>query len=630
MNVKKRLQHLCLAGVLWLWAGASLAQTVKTYPTHWFTGMKWNQVQLLLHAPNLGQGKPTASISYPGVNMRRVQTTESPNYLLLDVAIAPSAKAGTISIRISRQGQPAVNVPFELKPRRSGMGRSYANGVNSTDLVYLIMPDRFANGNPANDRIPGYRDTICDRRNPSAHHGGDLLGVQQKLPYLKDLGATAIWLCPIVENDMPWKEEPAGAISGYHGYWITNHYEIDKRYGSAADYKNMINAAHQQGIKVIQDAVYNHVGDEHFLFRDKPFAAMFNSWPSYTGSNHREETLLSGYGAAADKKQMLEGWFTPHLPDVNLRHPVMANFLIQNAIWCTEEFGIDGWRVDTYKYCDEQFMNNVNTALLKEFPTLSIFGEAWANTVAGSAYFVKNNMKLPFQHNLPGTTDFPMQSAMLTAINQGFGWTEGVNKLMMTLAQDVLYQNPLLNCIFLDNHDVDRYVTMIGGDMKKYKMGMALLMTLRGIPQLYFGAEVFLANDNVQGDGKKRNDFPGGFAGDGANKFEAAGRSPQENEAFNYVRALANFRKQSKALALGSTTTYLPQDGVFVYLRKSGTETVMVVVNQQMESRSIQSSRFAGDTKGFTSGKEVTSDVTVTLGDSWTIPGQTVWVLSLK
>lgn len=605
-------------------------QNVKLYPTHWFTGMKWNQVQLLLHAPNLGQGKPTASISYPGVSLRRVQTTESPNYLLLDVTIAPIAKAGTINIRISRSGQAVVNVPFELKPRRNGMGRTYANGVNSTDLIYLIMPDRFANGNPANDRIAGYRDTICDRRNPSARHGGDLLGIQQKLPYLKDLGVTAIWLCPILENDMPWKEEPAGAISGYHGYWITNHYEIDKRYGSAADYKNMINAAHEQGIKVIQDAVYNHVGDEHFLFRDKPFAAMFNNWPSYTGSNHREEALLSNYAAAADKKQMLEGWFTPHLPDVNLRHPVMANFLIQHAIWCTEEFGIDGWRVDTYKYCDEQFMNNVNNALLREFPTLSIFGEAWANTVAGSAYFVKNNMRLPFQHNLPGTTDFPMQSAMLTAINQGFGWTEGVNKLMMTLAQDVLYQNPLLNCIFLDNHDLDRFVTMIGGDMKKYKMGMALLMTLRGIPQLYYGAEVFMANDDVTGDGKKRNDFPGGFPGDATNKFEAAGRNPQENEAFNYVRTLAHFRKQSKALALGNTVTYLPQDGVFVYLRKSGAETVMVVVNQQMESRSIQSSRFAADTKGFTIGKEVTSDVIVKLGDSWTIPGQTVWVLSLQ
>jgi glycosidase len=219
---------------------------------------------------------------------------------------------------------------------------------------------------------------------------------------------------------------------------------------------------------------------------------------------------------------------------------------------------------------------------------------------------------------------------MLTAINQGFGWTEGVNKLMMTLAQDVLYQNPLLNCIFLDNHDLDRFVTMIGGDMKKYKMGMALLMTLRGIPQLYYGAEVFMANDDVTGDGKKRNDFPGGFPGDATNKFEAAGRNPQENEAFNYVRTLAHFRKQSKALALGNTVTYLPQDGVFVYLRKSGAETVMVVVNQQMESRSIQSSRFAADTKGFTIGKEVTSDVIVKLGDSWTIPGQTVWVLSLQ
>lgn len=618
---------LLLWGLAFTWL--AVAQTTAVYPTHWFTGMKWNKVQLLIHSPGINQNAPTAKISYPGVTLKQTTRTESKNYLVLDVVIAPTAKPGKMDITI-KTGNLQKTIPFELKARRKGMGTTYANGVNSSDFVYLIMPDRFANGDSTNDRISGYRDTISDRTNPSAHHGGDMQGVVNHLGYLKEMGVTAIWMCPVIENDMPWKQESQGAISGYHGYWITNHYKIDKRYGGEAAYRKLIANAHKEGIKVIQDAVYNHVGDEHFLYRDQPFADMFNQWPAYTGSNHREETLLSNYTSAIDKKVMLDGWFTPHLPDLNLRNTYMANFLIQNSIWCTEEFGIDGWRVDTYKYCDEAFMNKINAALLADFPTLSIFGEAWANTVTGSAYFTENNMAVAFKHNLPGTTDFPMQSAMLSAINQSFGWTEGVNKLMMTLAQDVLYKDPKRNCIFLDNHDVDRYLTMIGGDLNKWKMGIGLLLTLRGIPQLYYGTEVLLQNDPVNGDGKKRNDFPGGFAGDAANKFTAAGRSTSENEAFTFVSKLANFRKQSKALTVGTTTQYLPQDGVFVFARQHKGETVLVVLNQNNAPAVVDASRFRETLQPYQMATDVYSGAQLATQNKWNVPAQTIWVLSLK
>jgi glycosidase len=275
-------------------------------------------------------------------------------------------------------------------------------------------------------------------------------------------------------------------------------------------------------------------------------------------------------------------------------------------------------------------MNRINTALETEYPTISIFGEAWAQTVPGSAYFTRNNMKVAFKHNLPGTTDFPMQSAMLTALNQDSGWAEGVNKLMMTLAQDVLYEDPRRNCIFLDNHDMDRFLTMIGGDLKKYKMGIGLLMTQRGIPQLYYGTEILMKNDNVQGDGKKRNDFPGGFQGSTANKFTAAGRTAEENEAFNYVKLLAQFRKQSKSLTIGTTLDFLPQDGVYVYARKSGKETVLCVINQTKETRQVKAERFSDATKGYKEGTDIATGSIIPLQGNWQVPPQSMWIISLK
>ncbi|HSC52798.1 MAG TPA: alpha-amylase family glycosyl hydrolase [Phnomibacter sp.] len=618
----------CMAAVLLL-PLFSVAQTISTYPTHWWAGMKWNQVQLLIHADGINNSNPVATVQYPGITLKKTTRTESKNYIVLDLAIAPTTQPGTAQIKI-QTGEKKQTIPFEIKSRKPGKGTAFAKGVTSADMVYLIMPDRFANGDATNDHIAGYRDERADRSNPSAHHGGDLQGVIDHLPYLKELGVTSIWMCPVVENDMPWKQEPGGAISGYHGYWITDHYAIDKRYGGNAMYKKMIEQSHAAGLKIIQDAVYNHVGDEHFLFRDKPFADMFNNWPAYTPSNHREEVLFSPYAVAADKKQMLEGWFTPHLPDLNLRNPYMANYLIQNAIWSTEEFGIDGWRVDTYKYCDEQFMNNVNSALLNEYPTLSIFGEAWANSVPGSAYFAQNNMQVAFKHNLPGTTDFPMQSAMLTAIQQPYGWTEGLNKLMMTLSQDILYKDPKRNCIFLDNHDMDRFVTMIGGDLKKYKMGIGLLLTMRGIPQLYYGTEILMRNDDVSGDGKKRNDFPGGFDKDTVNKFVTAGRTADENDAFNYVKTLANFRKRSKALTIGTTRDCLPQDGVYVYSRSYETETVLCIINQTTDNKTWVASKYTALTKGYTTATDVITNTSGSITNDRSIPAQSITILQLK
>jgi len=580
---------------------------IELYPTNWFVGMKWNKVQIIVRNKEKAFSNANVRLNYPGVQLTKVHAFENKKYLALDLLINPTAKPGKINIQLSTADN-AVTIPWELKPRRNGMGKTFAQGVSSKDFIYLLMPDRFSNGDPANDQVAEYTDKMVNRKDPIKRHGGDLQGVINNLDYLNNLGVTAIWMTPVLENDMPLQSEQAGMMAGYHGYWFTNHYAIDKRLGGENAYKKLIDAAHAKGIKIIQDAVYNHVGNEHWMYKDAPAKDWINYWPTYTNTNHRDEAIFDPMGNAADKKVMLDGWFVPHLPDINQRNPYVANFLIQHALWTVEEFGIDGWRVDTYKYCDEHFLNNVNAALEKDFPTISIFGEAVANTVAGSAYFTKNNMQAAFKHNAQGTTDFPLSYAMMDAINKPFGWTEGVNKLYMTLSQDLLYQAPEKNCIFLDNHDMERFVSMIGSDMNKYKMGMNLLLTLRGIPQLYYGTEVWMKNFKDPNDGMVRLDFPGGFPNDEKDKRIVSGRDQTENSAFNYVKTLANFRKKNTALQTGKMMQWLPNDGLYVYFRYDQSSTVMILMNTSNKSKSVSLANYWERTNGFNGFRDVVTD----------------------
>lgn len=587
-----------MIGCLLLAFSLQAQSNIELYPTNWFVGMKWNKVQVIVRNKENAFSNATIRLNYPGVQLTKVHVFENKKYLALDLLVSPSAKPGKINIQLTSAASTAV-LTWELKPRRTGMGKTFANGVSAKDFIYLLMPDRFSNGNPSNDVVSGYKDNLVNRKDPIKRHGGDLEGVTNNLDYLHDMGVTAIWMTPVLENDMPLQSEQAGMMAGYHGYWFTNHYAIDKRLGGENAYKKLIDAAHAKGIKIIQDAVYNHVGNEHWMFKDAPAKDWINHWPTYTNTNHRDEAIFDPMGNAGDKKVMLDGWFVPHLPDINQRNPYVANFLIQHALWTVEEFGIDGWRVDTYKYCDEQFMNNVNSALEKDFPTISIFGEAVANTVAGSAYFTKNNMQPAFKHNAPGTTDFPLSYAMMDAINKPFGWTEGVNKLYMTLSQDLLYQAPEKNCIFLDNHDMERFVSMIGSDMNKYKMGMNLLFTLRGIPQLYYGTELWMKNFKDPNDGMVRLDFPGGFPNDEKDKRVTSGRDQTENNAFNYVKALANFRKTNTALQTGKMMQWLPNDGLYVYFRYDQGSTIMVMLNTSAKEKTVSLANYSERTNGF-------------------------------
>ncbi len=592
------MKSVCIFFILGCCINTSFAQqnNYHCYPTNWWTGMKWNKVQVMIHGDGIaGNG---ISIAYPGVKLDKINKVENANYVFLDLVIAATAKPGIVKIKINKKSNP-FSIDFEIKAKRKGQGKYFAQGVNSKDFIYLLMPDRFSNGDTSNDRFTDMQDTALDRSSSLIRHGGDLKGITNHLDYFKELGVTTLWLTPVVQNDMPQEKEPSGLLSGYHGYWITDHYEVDKRLGGSEAYINLVEAAHKKGMKIIQDAVYNHVGEYHWFVLDPPMKDWLNNWPAYQGTHHREEVFIDPYAAAIDKKIMTDGWFVPHLPDLNLANPYMANYIIQNTIWATEEFGIDGWRVDTYKYNDEKFLIKINNALAAEFPALTGFGEVTSNSVAASAYFTRNNIITPIKQNILGVTDFPVSNAMLAAMNEPFGWTTGLNKLYSTLAQDVLYKDPKNNCIFLDNHDMDRVFSVIGEDYNKLKMGITWLLTLRGIPQLYYGTEILMKNFKNPSDGMVRLDFPGGWEGDKENKFISSGRSSKENEAFNYIKTLADYRKKTSALTTGKTMQYIPSDGLYVYFRYDKEQTIMVVSNTNDKSVDVKTLRYTERINGF-------------------------------
>jgi glycosidase len=583
------------------------------YPSNWFVGMKDQNLQLMIHDKDISSKIPmyklpaAGSKLADGIILKSIQRVENPNYVFLDLVIEKNAKPGMRTLSFGAKGR-EVKINYTLDARNSQNGKTRTQGITAKDFIYLMIPDRFSNGDPSNDVIKEYRDQSSDRLNKFARHGGDFKGVENQLDYFTQLGVTAIWMTPVIENNVTLTHEFGNNVAGYHGYWFTDHYQVDKRLGGNDGYLALCNAAHKKGIKIIQDAVYNHVSKQHWFVLDPPSKDWLNNWPRFTGPNHREEVLFDPYASAYDKKIMLDGWFVDHLPDLNQRNPMLANYLIQHAIWTTEKFGIDGWRVDTYKYCDEAFLNRINTALYREFPGITIFGEAWVNSVVGNAYFTDNNIKTPFKHNANGVIDFQTCFAMLSAMNLSQGWTEGVNKIYMTLTQDVVYQNAMNNCIFLDNHDMDRVFSSVGEDWQKLKMGINWLLTMRGIPQLYYGTEVLMKNLKATTDAMVREDFPGGWKDDKANKFTSAGRNDKENAAFNHVSALARFRKTSSALTTGKTMQFIPKNGTYVYFRYDSKQTVMIIANTGDKAITPEWANFEERIKGFTRLRDVVSD----------------------
>lgn len=547
-------------------------------PLNWWVGMENPTLQLVIYGPEIG--KTDVQIEDKGIELVKINRVENPNYLFLDVKVAASAKPGWSTLTFS-QGKKKLTYRYELKQRDQ---KVKAQGVNSADLIYLIMPDRFANGNKANDQIKGMLDMSLNRDSMYLRHGGDLEGIIGKLDYLQDLGVTSLWLTPVLTNDMPQ--------ASYHGYANTETYHIDPRFGSNDTYVQLGEQLHKRQMKLIFDVVPNHIGSYHWTVKDKPMSDWLNEWPSYTQTSYKDQTVFDPYASADDKKKMVKGWFVPTMPDMNEQNPYVQNYLTQSHIWWIETAAIDGFRIDTYPYNDLDFMAKWTDRIQLEYPNFTFFGETWVHGVANQAYFLGGkHVGQEVDSKLMGVTDFQLNYAIGDALNQKTEWTAGANKLYSTLASDYQYPTPERNVLFLDNHDKDRFFSVVGENVQKYKSAMAWLMTTRGIPQLYYGAEILMKNFSNP-DGLLREDFQGGFAGDKMNKFSPEGRTKPEQDMWSYVQTLANYRKQHAVLQTGKTMQYVPEDGIYVYFRYNEQQTVMVVMNCNDVAKEIKLDRF--------------------------------------
>lgn len=587
-------------------------------PTFWWVGMKNPKLQLLVYGPGIGAS--TVSLNYAGVTLEGTEKLENPNYLVVNLVVSPAARPGKVALTFS--GRRKMSYQYELRARETA-DQSRVQGINSADFIYFLMPDRFANGNPKNDVIKGTREHTIARDSMYARHGGDLKGIENHFDYLKSMGVTAIWPTPVVANDMP--------KASYHGYALTDYYAVDPRYGTNEEYVQFVRNAHKNGLKVIHDVVLNHMGSYNYLQLDPPMKDWVHQWPTFTRSNYNNAPLNDPYASQYDTKLYSDGWFDTTMPDLNQANPLVANYIIQNFIWWVEYTGLDAYRIDTYPYSDAQFLLKWDQALLDEYPQLGLFGESTVHSPAQGAFFARNVFQPVngFKGNLPGTLDFPQNGAISDALNRDAKEVD-LSKLYYALQADWMYEDPTRNVIFLDNHDQNRFYSVIGEDFNKMKMGLAWLFTMRGTPQLYYGTEILMKNFAAP-DGLVRADFPGGWKQDKRSAFTAAGRTAPENEAFNYVRTLGTYRKTHPVLQTGKLMQFIPQDGVYAYFRYNEQgETVMVLLNGNKDEKSVDLARFAERLQGYSSATDILTGAAVTDLKTAKMTGHSAWVLELK
>lgn len=587
---------------------APVMEIDRIAPNFWWSGMKNPELQIMLYGKNIA----TSAVSVTGKNIVLKETVrqDSPNYLFLYLDLT-DAPAQTFDIVLT-QGKKKTAVPYELKQRvRKG---SDIQGFTSEDVLYLIMPDRFANGNPGNDIVEGMLEKKIDRNDPFARHGGDLAGIANHLDYIADLGVTAIWLNPTQENDMP--------SGSYHGYAITDYYQIDRRFGTNEEFKTLVDQAHSKGLKVVMDMIFNHCGSENYLFRDKPSKEWFNFHSEYVQTSFKTASVMDVHASQYEKKIATDGWFTQVMPDLNQRNRHVARYLIQSSIWWIEYAGINGIRQDTHPYADYDFMSQWCKEVLDEYPYFNIVGETWLNSNVLVSYWQKDSkLAAPKNSNLPTVMDFPLQGLMNQAFDEETTeWAGGLYKLYDYQTQDLVYANPMNLLTFLDNHDTSRFATTDekAENLTRYKQAITFLLTTRGIPQIYYGTEILMTGDKGKGDGDLRKDFPGGWQDDTTENFTANGRTAMQNEAFDFTRKLLNWRKGNDVLGKGSLKHYSIQSGTYVYERKYNGRSVVVMMNGTGQAQTLNLTPYReilpqAEAKDFLSGRTVTLGETLEL-----------------
>ena len=592
-------------------AGAGPIDRVE--PPFWWQGFQHNELQIMIHGH--GTAAFDVSIDHPGVTLGRVERVESENYLFLYVTIDDSAKPGSFDIVLENE---EFRVAHEYELREKKAGAAHVKGFTPADAIYLITPDRYANGDPDNDTVEGLEDEP-DRSDDYGRHGGDLAGIRNSLEYIHALGFTAIWLNPVLENAMP--------EASYHGYATTDFYKVDPRFGSNAQYRKLARRMKAQGMGLIMDMIVNHAGREHWWMDDLPssdwlnYSATVDDADALVVTSHARTTNQDPYASEHDKTEFADGWFDYAMPDLNQRNPLLADYLIQNAIWWTEYLGLAGIRMDTYPYPDKQFMSEWTRRIMQEYPNLNVTGEEWSPNPAIVSYWQRGKQNHDgYESSLPSVLDFPLQIAFIESLlapepDWGSVWTPAYEML----GNDFLYPEPFNLVIFPDNHDMSRIFTQVDENYELFRMAMVYYATMRGIPAFYYGTEVLMSHPGTTSHGAIREEFPGGWSDHDKNAFNGAGLTDVERDAQQFVRRLLNWRKDKSVIHGGQLMQFAPVDGVYVYFRYSEQDTVMVVLNRSDEVESIKTSRFAerlGDSRfaeDVISGKRYNIATTITI-----------------
>ncbi len=608
--------YLCLLGLI---TSSLFAQIEKMEPPFWYAGMQNAELQIMFYGKNIAQNSVKVS---DGITIKNIQKTENDNYLFVTID-TENIPAQELTFTFN-SGKKSFTQKYELKNRRKDS--ALRKGFDASDVIYLLMPDRFANGNPNNDSNPSLAEK-SNRALPGGRHGGDIEGIIKNLDYLQELGATCIWSTPLCEdNDETYS---------YHGYGQSDVYNIDARYGTNEDYVRLSKELHQRGMKNILDYVTNHWGWRHWMIKDLPARDWIHQFPNFTQSNYRMTTQFDINAADIDAQKCMDGWFVKSMPDLNQSNPKLLTYLIQNAIWWIEYADLDGLRVDTFPYNEKEGISKWCKAILNEYPYFNIVGEVWMQDQAQMAYWQKDS-KIgaiqSFNSNLPSVMDFTLYNACNSAFNEEeAAWDKGLIKVYDNFTNDFLYPNPNNIMTFLENHDTMRFNEIYKNDFKKYQLGMTLIATVRGIPQLYYGSEIGMAgNKDKGGDAAIRQDFPGGWNGDPNNAFTNSGRTGEQKQYFDFTSKLLQWRKNNKAIHFGKMKHYVPENNVYVYFRYTDKQSVMVILNNSTKSQTIKTDRFRESIQNYSNGKEVMSGNNIELKNELTIDAKSVMILDLN
>ena len=598
---------------------SAFAQVDRVEPPFWWSDMTHNEVQIMFYGKNIAQNEVTVS---NGIVIKGIQKTENPNYVFVSIDTHKSPAQDLVFT--FKNGKKSFTQNYALKSRKENS--RFRKSFDSSDLIYLIMSDRFANGNPNNDNNDKLTEK-ANRSNKDGRHGGDIEGIIKNLDYIQSLGATAVWPTPLCEDN-----DERGS---YHTYGQSDVYKIDARFGTNEDYVRMSAELHKRGMKNIMDYVTNHWGYKHWMMSDLPTYDWIHQFPGYAQTNYRMAAQFDTNASKKDFDLCMDGWFVKSMPDLNQSNPLVLNYLIQNAIWWIEYADLDGFRVDTYSYNDKTAIAKWTKSITDEYPNFNIVGEVWMYDQAQMAYWQKDS-KIgaiqSFNSNLPSVMDFTLQEAIANGVfnEDKQEWRNGMVKVYENFNNDFLYPNINNLLVFFENHDTNRLNEIYKNDFKKYQMAMTLIATVRGIPQIYYGSEIGMAGDKGKGDGDIRRDFPGGWNGDTNNAFTKAGRTEEQNKFFDFTAKLFNWRKNKTVIHTGKTTHYIPENNVYVYFRYNEKESVMVVVNNNEEKQTFKTNRFAENIKKYQSGKDIFTEKTFDLKNDITIDGKSVLILELK